>query len=595
MAGTDASGNPSSPSYPSSPSALRKPSAFEGRQRGGLEGLRLDRQGAGGKRTAHFKRPEERPFTRKDRDSVDILYGGLSHRHDVLMGAAFGALGYRCVPIPTPTKADFQTGKEYGNNGQCNPTYFTVGALLNYLKGLRDNRGLSVEEIVENYAFVTAGSCGPCRFGMYEAEFRLALRNSGFGGFRALLFQQKSGVVSSGQEAGLDLSVEFFLALLNALLIGDLFNELANQIRPYEVVPGQTDRVFEKALNQMAQRMREKRFSPEERPVAGRAISIVLAPFDKSRTVAHIIEQLLGRYYVSTLEECREMVSEEIEVDFTRAKPICKITGEFWAQTTEGDGSFNMFRFLESQGAEVLAEPITTWVNYMLTHRRAQLLDRKGLGMGRGLAGKIKAEITSIQSIWRLSLTTKLVNREYDRLRAALGNTTHKQISQLELERIGRPYYNPKSSGGEGHLEVAKNIYYAKNHLAHMVMSLKPFGCMPSTQSDGAQAAVTSHYPEMIFIPIETSGEGDVNALSRAQMALGEAKAVCKDEFKACVEKTGYSLEQIQRFCRQDRALRNPLQSIPRHEGVVGKAANFVLYVGRLMDGPSAQGAQKRP
>lgn len=198
-------------------------------------------------------------------------------------------------------------------------------------------------------------------------------------------------------------------------------------------------------------------------------------------------------------------------------------------------------------------------------------------------------------SVWRLGLAIRLLNREYERLRAALGNTTHKQISQLELQRIGHPYYNQKSSGGEGHLEVAKNIYYAKNHLAHMVMSLKPFGCMPSTQSDGAQAAVTSHYPEMIFIPIETSGEGDVNALSRAQMALGEAKAVCKDEFKACVEKTGYSLEQIQRFCRQDRALRNPLQSIPRHEGVVGKAANFVLYVGRLMDGPSAQGAQKRP
>ena len=33
-------------------------------------------------------------------------------------------------------------------------------------------------------------------------------------------------------------------------------------------------------------------------------------------------------------------------LDRTRVKPIVKITGEFWAQTTEGDGNFNMFKFL---------------------------------------------------------------------------------------------------------------------------------------------------------------------------------------------------------------------------------------------------------
>src|SRR5205814_4734739 len=53
---------------------------------------------------------------------------------------------------------------------------------------------------------------------------------------------------------------------------------------------------------------------------------------------------------------------------------------------------------------------------------------------------------------------------------------------------------------------------------------LKPFGCMPSTQSDGAQSAVVSNYKDMIYLPVETSGEGEINAHSRVQMALGEAK-----------------------------------------------------------------------
>ena len=41
----------------------------------------------------------------------------------------------------------------------------------------------------------------------------------------------------------------------------------------------------------------------------------------------------------------------------------------------------------------------------------------------------------------------------------------------MELTRAGHPYYNSRSGGGEGHLEVAKNIYYSNKSLAHMVLS----------------------------------------------------------------------------------------------------------------------------
>ncbi len=63
---------------------------------------------------------------------------------------------------------------------------------------------------------------------------------------------------------------------------------------------------------------------------------------------------------------------DAIEVDRTRVKPVVKITGEFWAQTTEGDGNFHMFDFLEREGAQVLVEPIATWVAYLLYQAKAQ-------------------------------------------------------------------------------------------------------------------------------------------------------------------------------------------------------------------------------
>ncbi|MEO5511663.1 MAG: 2-hydroxyglutaryl-CoA dehydratase, partial [Longimicrobiales bacterium] len=90
----------------------------------------------------HFRRPAERQVKRSERDRVTIWFGGLTMRHEHLILAALEGLGYNVGIIGTPVKADFQAGKEFGNNGQCNPTYFTVGALVNHLRRMRDEEGI---------------------------------------------------------------------------------------------------------------------------------------------------------------------------------------------------------------------------------------------------------------------------------------------------------------------------------------------------------------------------------------------------------------------------------------------------------------------
>ncbi len=180
-------------------------------------------------------------------------------------------------------------------------------------------------------------------------------------------------------------------------------------------------------------------------------------------------------------------------------------------------------------------------------------------------------------------MAERIFEREWNRLRGALGDMPHALANQYELQREGHPYYNSRAGGGEGHLEVAKNIYYSNKDLAHMVLSVKPFGCMPSTQSDGAQAAVVSQYKDMIYLPIETSGEGAVNAHSRVQMALGEAKFKAKAEFADAVKSTGYSLSEIQDYIQSHPELKKPFYKVPHCKGIVGVAACFVKHVGERM------------
>ncbi|NJN14334.1 MAG: activator of (R)-2-hydroxyglutaryl-CoA dehydratase, partial [Planctomycetes bacterium] len=451
----------------------------------------------------HFRRPHERPFTATERAHTTVLLSGLTLKHERFVVAALQGLGYKCDNLAVPDVRSFQLGKEYGNGGQCSPTYFTVGNLVKHLQGLRDS-GMPKERIAEDFVFLTAGGCGPCRFGMYEAEYRIALRNAGFEDFRVILFSQTGGLSQGQMEAGLRMDLDFFLSIISALAIGDLLNEVGYQIRPFEIEKGATDAALQRCQGIIEGALRDRSFA------------------SGGGKLKKFWSYLFTDHFTKALGECRAVL-DAVEVDRTRLLPVVKVTGEFWAQTTEGDGNYKMFRFLEGEGAEVIVEPIMTWINYLLWQ------------VGQGARHRYGSEgrrnpLRHWALLAKLSLAGRLLNRHYERFRKALGGTAHRMINQLHLQRLGHPHYNANSQGGEGHLEVAKNIYYHNKNLAHMVLSLKPFGCMPSTQSDGAQAAVVSLYPDMIYLPIETSGEGEINAHSRVQMALGEARRKTREE-----------------------------------------------------------------
>jgi predicted nucleotide-binding protein (sugar kinase/HSP70/actin superfamily) len=544
---------------------------------------------------AHFRRPEERLFTKAQRPHTTVLFGGLTWKHERILQGSIAGLGYKVMPLPNADKQSFQIGKEYGNNGQCNPTYFTVGNLVKYLQSL-EAQGLAKQNIIDNYVYVTAGACGPCRFGMYEAEYRLALRNAGFDGFRVMLFQQGGGLDQAGLEAGLDLNIDFFIGMLNGMNFGDLLLDISDQIRPFEVKKGETDRVLRECVEYMHEVMKARRPYKFDGKFADVMWARTPGVANTVEFLGKFLRQLFSDHYVDGLRWCFDRLNT-IEVDYLRVKPICKVTGEFWAQTTESDGNFNMFPFLDREGAQIIREPVATWTSYLLNQTINEAKDRRGLKEGEEMPRWYEArkhaqrELDYYKKRLLLAFASKIYNREYDRLRAALGNKPHALANQLELLRVGHPYYNSRAEGGEGHLEVAKNIYYSNKDLCHMVLSLKPFGCMPSTQSDGAQSAVISHFRDMIYIPIETSGEGDVNAHSRVQMALGEAKVKAKNEFARVLQETGRTVEEIRAFVEAHPEMQRPAWTIAHHKGVVGTAANFVKQVAALMD---AEGKGRR-
>jgi hypothetical protein len=96
---------------------------------------------------------------------------------------------------------------------------------------------------------------------------------------------------------------------------------------------------------------------------------------------------------------------------------------------------------------------------------------------------------------------------------------------------------------------------------------------------------VANHFKEMIFLPIETSGEGEINAHSRVQMALGEAKVKARMEFDQALKSTGKRLDDIKDYVGEHPELRNLFYPVPHRHGYAGVAANFVFHVSDLMNG----------
>jgi predicted nucleotide-binding protein (sugar kinase/HSP70/actin superfamily) len=262
-----------------------------------------------------------------------------------------------------------------------------------------------------------------------------------------------------------------------------------------------------------------------------------------------------------------------------KPKPKVSIIGEFWAMTTEGDGNHRLQRFLEAEGAEVDIQPVVTWVLYNLWEHqhdtRKRLTLRAADGGTMGLDGKDGR--TKLALLWGAERAVRAVFALYTR---AIGLDGYHLPDMDQVATISHQYYDNHLRGGEGHMEVGKLIQTVAARKAHMVISIKPFGCMPSSGvSDGVQSLITARYPEAIFTAIETTGDGEVNVQSRIQMDLFKARKRAEAEYQSALDRAGMAAADVTaRLGRKRRALHHPPHV------VAGTAANQVLELAGIGD-----------
>src|SRR5262249_45269959 len=152
----------------------------------------------------------------------------------------------------------------------------------------------------------------------------------------------------------------------------------------------------------------------------------------------------------------------------------------------------------------------------------------------------------------------------------------HYHLPDMDLvAEAAKDYYSNDLRGGEGHMEVGKLIMNVVRGKAHMTVSVKPFGCMPSSGvSDGVQTLVAARHPGTIFCAVETSGDGAANFYSRVQMYMYKAKQAAEAELAKAYEDAGVSEADVREFLRKHKRYGHALHTPPHT--VAGTAANLV-------------------
>src|SRR6202012_266532 len=232
------------------------------------------------------------------------------------------------------------------------------------------------------------------------------------------------------------------------------------------------------------------------------------------------------------LHKARKII-EQVKVDKLRPRAKTSIIGEFWAMTTEGDGNYQLQKFIESEGGENDVQLTTAWLLYNIWEVARDTRQRKDLRQADG--GKYGLEGLDEFGVFKKLAMMRgaegVLRNGFQAFAQATGLYGYHLPDMDMVAEVANEHYSNDLRGGEGHMEVGKLIVNVVMGKAHITVSVKPFGCMPSSGvSDGVQSLIASKYPGTIFCAVETSGDGATNFYSRVQMYMFKARIAAEKE-----------------------------------------------------------------
>jgi predicted nucleotide-binding protein (sugar kinase/HSP70/actin superfamily) len=351
--------------------------------------------------------------------------------------AVFRWLGVNASPTPPSDARTRELGAKHTNGDECYPAKVTVGDFVRVIEqpGFDPKRTMFFMPTAE----------GPCRFGQYAPFLAKVLRQIGHEDVQILSPTSKNSYSDLG-----GISTPFLRAAWRALVAADVLRKALHRTRPYEAVPGSSDRLYQECVTDLCGTI--------------------------ERGCANSDCQLQA--IVASIKRSRERF-RRLSAHFDTDTPLIGVVGEIFCRLNTFSNE-DLIRKLEGYGAEGWLSDITEWVQYTNSEQVRKLKLR-----GRQWTmDMLKARIR-----WRVQ-----ENDEHAIIAPFKEDFAgYEEPSVYELFKYAEPYLPNTGVLGEMVLSVGKAAYLAEKG-ADGIIDISPFTCMNGIVSESVYPKLSKDY-----------------------------------------------------------------------------------------------------
>jgi len=141
-----------------------------------------------------------------------------------------------------------------------------------------------------------------------------------------------------------------------------------------------------------------------------------------------IVDTLMAKKsLLLALRKCRKIL-QQVELNRLQIKPKVMVMGEFWASLTNSDGNYHIHRFLESEGAEVINQPLINRI--LLNVWEAEYLREQK----EGLNSEKLLDFSNAKSKLLILLAKYGIHAQFNLYAKAIGLKDYKLPNEKHLE-----------------------------------------------------------------------------------------------------------------------------------------------------------------
>ena len=391
-----------------------------------------------------------------------VLVPSMLPIHFKFLKPVFEMNGYHLQVLETDNDNIRQEGLAHVHNDMCYPALLVIGQMIDALK--------SGKYDLNHVALAITQTGGGCRASNYLSLLRKALEQEGWD-YIPVISANMSGLE---KDSGIDFTLPLILRVVYGALYGDALMWLKNQVQPYEVHPGDTERVIDE-----------------------------------------IVDELIGTFETGEYRKSKRiyniMIDRIKKVERTQEKKIrVGIVGEIYMKYSPL-GNQHLEDYLMQEGFEPVLSGVMDFALYSIENG---IIDYNYYHMH-----------TKTHYLYQLAkdIIMRMQKTFRDAVKADGTFTPPDDFSEVIAN--GKSVIDPGVKMGEGWLLTSEVVSLVKSGVDNVIMC-QPFGCLPNhIVAKGMTKKIKEEYPQVNIAPIDYDPSASkVNQENRIRLMMANAR-----------------------------------------------------------------------